>query len=83
MSRSNWKSIVSSLLVNKKNKFVWKRNLKIASNTINKPLFIHTGKFFKRILPTRDKIGFSFGDFCRTRKYNKSKKRIKLKKKNS
>jgi ribosomal protein S19 len=78
MGRSKWKNLIS--FFNIKKKYIWKRGLVISSFMLNNPHFVYIGKTFKRIYPTRDKIGYSFGDFCRTRKYTK-KKITKVKKK--
>jgi small subunit ribosomal protein S19 len=79
MSRSNWKgSYFSKNLYNKIfleqnfkfwNKKVWDRNSVIPNFLCDKNIYIHNGKVFKRILITREKVGFKFGDFSYTRNY--------------
>ena len=88
MSRSVWKgSFVTKNLLKKnkktkKNFFkIWSRNSSIPSFLIGKTVFVHNGKQFHKVLITREKIGFKFGEFSMTRKHFKkillSKKKIK------
>jgi ribosomal protein S19 len=77
MRRSKWKGnfIDTSIsrLTNLKNidqkLNIWSRRSVIPAFLINKTVFIHNGKDFKKIKITREKIGFKFGEFCLTRKY--------------
>lgn len=72
MSRSKWKYpfIDSSILniLSKKNVKVWSRSSTIPFFLIGKSVLIHNGKDFKRVLITRDKVGFKFGEFSLSRK---------------
>lgn len=81
MSRSKWKGpyISKKLLKTKtysaqKPLTIWARNSTIPSKLINKLVLIHTGKTFKKILITREKVGYKFGEFAPTRQYCKHKK---------
>ena len=53
------------------------------SNLIGKTVLVHNGKEFKKLLITREKIGFKFGEFVFTRskmiKPKKSKSLVKNK----
>jgi small subunit ribosomal protein S19 len=88
MSRSKWKGpFVDISLVKKKKKLsiqkVWSRRSMILKKFIGKTFLVHTGKSFKRLYITREKVGYKFGEFCFTRAFkNKTpKKKIKTKKK--
>ena len=81
MSRSKWKgnfidqSIFKSVQNSKKQIKIWSRRSVIPSFLIGSTVLIYNGKEFKKILITREKIGFKFGEFCTTRRYkSKSKK---------
>ena len=56
---------------------IWKRNLKIQSQFLNKYVLIHNGKDFKRLFVKREHIGFKFGEFCLTKFHNKKTKNKK------
>lgn len=83
MSRSIWKSnFVKSNLLKKKNLlstniYVWSRASSIPFSFINKTVFVHNGKIFKKIIITREKIGYKFGEFVFTKTKNKTKKKKK------
>lgn len=85
MSRSRWKHffVESSVLKKKILKKIWSRNSVITDFFVNKRVLVHSGKEFKSILISQDKVGLKFGEFVYTRK-NKTanKKNIKKKKKN-
>jgi small subunit ribosomal protein S19 len=84
MSRSKWKGpfIQTFLLKNNKKNYIWSRNSIITTKFLNKNIFVHNGKEFKKIFITREKIGFKFGEFSFTKKYTKKiKKSINIKKK--
>jgi small subunit ribosomal protein S19 len=84
MSRSKWKGpfLQNFLLKNNKKNYIWSRNSVITTKFLNKNVFIHNGKEFKKIFITREKIGFKFGQFSFTKKYiKKIKKTINYKKK--
>jgi ribosomal protein S19 len=63
-------------MIKKNNLKVWARREIISSSFIEKTVFIHNGKEFKKIFIKREHVGFKFGEFCLTKKH-----KIKLKKK--
>jgi ribosomal protein S19 len=84
MSRSKWKgNFIDNALFKQKgsdlNRLpkIWSRRSVISSFFLNKKVLIYTGKEFKKILITRDKIGYKFGALCFTRKH---KAKLKIKK---
>jgi ribosomal protein S19 len=60
---------------------VWDRFSIITPNVINKTVYVYSGKEFKKILITRDKIGFRFGEFCFTRVVKHAEKSLTVRKK--
>lgn len=90
MSRSSWKLQYlpkSVIKLKKKNylseRVVWSRASVIPEYLIDKLVKVHTGKDFKIIKITDDKIGYKFGEFVFTRKpyiYKGKKKALKKKK---
>ena len=86
MSRSLWKGyfLNNSLFKHSKkiNLKIWSRSSTVPSFLIGKMVLVHSGKEFKKILITREKVGFKFGEFVFTRsKIPKSKKSKVLKNK--
>ena len=88
MGRSSWKGpFLSSSIFRKnrkesKNNFkVWSRNSVIPEFLLGQTVLVHNGKEFKKIVVTREKLGFKLGEFSFTRKYNVKQKFIKKKKK--
>jgi ribosomal protein S19 len=80
MSRSAWKqNIPLKAKIFKKNIIVWERNKTIGSNLIGLSCSVNSGKIFRRIYITREKVGFKIGSFCKTRIFNKSKKSLRKK----
>ena len=79
MSRSIWKGLYCNLRINKsildskKRIEVWSRQSSIPGFLINKTVFVHNGKTFKKLLITRDKLGFKFGEFAFTKIRAKTK----------
>ena len=76
MSRSKWKGIYCSIkkysnYQNNKIK-IWSRNSSIPSFLINKNVYVYNGKLFKKVLITKEKLGYKFGEFVFTR-VNKNK----------
>ena len=70
MTRSLWKGYFLENCFFKKAKTnlnVWSRKSSIPSNLIGKTVLVHNGKEFKKLLITREKIGFKFGEFVFTR----------------
>lgn len=74
MSRSVWKGFYccSKVFNLKKNK-IWSRNSTIPSCLVGKKVFVYTGKNFRQIKVTREKVGFKFGEFSFTRAFFKAK----------
>jgi small subunit ribosomal protein S19 len=88
MTRSIWKENVihTSLLRNsRKNKRiikVWSRSSVIPQFLQDSTVSVHNGKTFKKLNITREKIGFKFGAFIKTRTKpgsEKLKKKLKTK----
>lgn len=77
MSRSKWKGpfLNKSLLKKNLKSKVWSRSSTIPYYLIGFSVFVHSGKEFKKIFITRDKIGFKFGEFVFTRKLKKKDKK--------
>ena len=76
MSRAKWKgNFIDNTLL--KQKFldlkrpikIWSRRSVISSFFLNQKVLIYNGKEFKKILITREKIGYKFGALCFTRKH--------------
>jgi ribosomal protein S19 len=80
MSRSKWKKVFISIKLKKINKekkiIVWSRASVIPEFFINKNVFVYNGKIFKKLLITREKVGFKFGEFI----FTKIKPKLRLKK---
>ncbi len=81
MSRSKWKGNFIDQAVlkikdnSKKQLKLWSRRSVIPSFLIGSTVLIYNGKEFKKVVITREKVGFKFGEFCTTRRYkSKSKK---------
>jgi len=90
MSRSAWKAaFISKNILKKssktKNVKIWSRNSAIPSFFLGKTVLVHNGKQFNKVVITREKIGYKFGEFSLTRKSFKKvavgKKKIKTLKK--
>jgi small subunit ribosomal protein S19 len=89
MTRSIWKGpfidfflLRKKYIKNKQNFKIWSRRSSIPEFFIGKTVQIYNGKVFKKILITREKIGYKFGDFSFTKNFSyKIKKKIKIKKK--
>ena len=79
MSRSVWKGLFCSLKINKrllgekKRIEIWSRQSSIPGFLLNKTVFVHNGKTFKKILINREKLGFKFGEFAFTKIKAKTK----------
>lgn len=86
MSRSQWKGPFMDKCLFKKEfsakKKLFSRRSQIPSFLVGETILVHTGRSFKRLYITREKVGYKFGDFCFTRQYNslKLKNKLKLKK---
>lgn len=80
MLRSKWKKIFISIKLkkinNEKKINVWSRSSVIPESFINKNVFVYNGKIFKKLLITREKIGYKFGEFI----FTKIKPKLRLKK---
>lgn len=73
MSRSKWKgpfihlkNLKKKMLTTKISK-IWSRDTVILSSFVNHKFLVHSGKKFKTLLITREKVGYKFGEFCTTR----------------
>ena len=78
MSRSTWKGpFLDRFLIcqqKKKNSAkIWSRRSVISSQMLGQTVLVHNGKEFKRILITREKLGFKYGEFSFTRKIKTKK----------
>ena len=84
MSRSKCKIVFISIKLKKINKEkkinIWSRSSIIPELLINKNVFVYNGKIFKKILITREKVGYKFGEFVFTKIRPKTKKIKKTKK---
>lgn len=63
---------------------LWSRSSVIPNKLVNTIVCVHNGKEFKRVIITKDKIGFKLGEFSFTRKLQpkvvKKKKSLSKKK---
>lgn len=82
MKRSVWKGYYISPSLYKKTilkkeyvKEIWSRKSTILESFIGKYFFIYNGKNFHKVYITREKVGYKFGDFAQTRKFNKKTKK--------
>jgi len=82
MTRSLWKGyfLNNYLLkgINRKNKKIWCRNSSIPSFLMGQMVLVHNGKDFRKVLITREKVGFKFGEFVFTRSSMNKVKKSKL-----
>lgn len=69
MTRAKWKGPYIDLNIFNSKKKVWSRSSTIPNSIVGKSVLIHNGHEFKRVLITRDKVGFKFGEFSFTRKH--------------
>lgn len=79
MSRSQWKNlkIIKNFFLDKSNSLkIWKRSNTITSSLVGKTVFVYNGKIFKKIMITREKIGYKYGEFSGTRNYKVAQKKI-------
>lgn len=73
MSRSIWKGyfidtfFFRNLKKRQKNLKIWSRQSTIPENLIGVTVFVHNGQSFKNLNITREKVGFKFGAFIKTR----------------
>ena len=83
MSRSKWKgSFFNIALLKNKNtpNQIFTRESSIPSKYINTYISINTGKEFRRIFISKEKVGLKFGTFAYTRKKQAKKKQSHIKK---
>jgi len=96
MSRSKWKGPFlnySLLILKRKLKLklkrrsralnlihIWSRNSIIPQFLVGQKVAIYTGKFWRRIVITQERVGFKFGEFADTRKHTKHTSRRVVKK---
>jgi small subunit ribosomal protein S19 len=88
MNRSKWKGPYTLPYILKKKKVnqkVWSRSCTIPNLLIGTIVSVYNGRDFKRIIITRRRVGFKFGEFSLTRNFRVKKKvnRTKLIKKNA
>ena len=86
MSRAKWKIPYIDMCLLKKEKVnqkIWSRASIIPTSLIGTIVSVYNGHDFKRIMITRKRVGFKFGEFSLTRKFTNKKKLTKtlLKKK--
>ena len=77
MNRSKWKgpySIPFKLKQEKVNKKIWLRSCTILNSIVGTIISVYNGNEFKRIIITRGRVGFKFGEFSVTRKFRMKKK---------
>jgi len=82
MSKSKWKQPFVHILAIKniflkKTKKIFSKSSTIPSILLYKTVQVYNGKVFKSITITREKIGFKFGEFVKTRKTKKIRSFIK------
>lgn len=83
MSRSIWKGLFCNTTINKKildtkkRIEIWSRQSSIPSFLLNKTVFVHNGKIFKKLVITREKLGYKFGEFVFTKIRAKTKDKKK------
>jgi small subunit ribosomal protein S19 len=81
MSRANWKGpyINSCILKQRKvNQKIWSRSSTIPNSLVGAIVSVHNGHEFKRIIITRKRVGFKFGEFSLTRKFRRKVKPNKV-----
>jgi len=85
MSRSLWKGpfidpifMKNKKLQENKDLKIWCRASVIPSSLVGETVLIHNGKEFKRLVVTREKVGFKFGEFSFSRKYTLKQKPVKI-----
>lgn len=73
MSRSKWKGpfIDNSIFkrINNKKLKIWSRSSVIPYFLLGETVLVHNGREFKKVIITREKIGYKFGEFSFTRKH--------------
>jgi small subunit ribosomal protein S19 len=80
MSRSIWKGLYCNIKINKKNFEnkkrieIWSRQSSIPYFLLNKTVFVYNGKTFKKLIITREKLGYKFGEFAFTKVKGKKNK---------
>ena len=57
-----------------KAQIIYKKNLYITLNDLNKKFLIYNGKSFYKIIISKEMVGYRFGEFVFTRKFFKFKK---------
>jgi len=87
MSRSIWKgNFIDQSLIERQNSKktlnIWSRNSVIPGFLEGNIVFVHNGKSFKKLKISREKVGFKFGFFVKTRNRISVEKLKKLKNKN-
>jgi small subunit ribosomal protein S19 len=83
MTRALWKGpfIDHNLFKNKNRKSnlkLWSRSSVIPALLVGETVLVHSGKEFKRVAITREKVGFKFGEFSFTRRYTLKQRTQKI-----
>lgn len=90
MGRARWKGpFIHSKFLKNKNKnnmsdlsvFIMSRASVVLSAFVGYKVLIHTGKVFKKVFITREKVGYKFGEFCATRQRCSHKNKLKVERK--
>jgi small subunit ribosomal protein S19 len=86
MSRSKWKGCffdirLKPIKLNKSPLKIWSRNSVIPSFLVGKTVAVHNGNQFRKLMITRDIVGFKFGFFSVTRNAVSAKRSLKKVKK--
>jgi len=77
MTRSKWKGpfvLPLNSIQELKTPKIWARHSVIPSSFLGKTVLIHNGNTFKKVLITKEKIGYKFGEFSLTRQFSLKKK---------
>lgn len=85
MGRAKWKGpFVDLYTLTKKKTYpnLWLRSSVIPKRIVNSIVCVHNGREFRRVIVTKEKIGFKLGEFSFTRKlrFKKVLKKSKSKK---
>lgn len=85
MGRAKWKGPFVDLYTLTKKKIypnLWLRSSVIPKQITNTIVCVHNGREFKRVIITKEKVGFKLGEFSFTRKlrFKKALKKSKIKK---
>lgn len=68
------KHLICKKILERKKIIIWTKNTTIPEILKNKTVFIYNGKILKRLVISREKVGYKFGEFIFTRTKPKHKK---------